>query len=598
MKDWGYKKKDCKDCRKGSCDRSHGKDCKKIYCFGDWDNPRPPKCPYPCKFEECNFDEIPTGSLYFAEHWDYYGALRSGASKQKYSLIGIVLQLSDKRDKHDCKTKPYVLTVKYNGVVRLFQLCDLMNDPLIISQAVRPKFRACNKCVDKEQNDYLYKIAREYLGKPFEENSPQIARSIFDIPASNPNECSYTDTELVYRVLYRAALIGDCCPEETTKEYCMKACKQSECSCNSDPCKCNKKPCEKTCCAYSSSTAECKPCDKIDCYRASAVSICDFLTDNNLDLRWYAPLVQVYTSCVDPVKRSEAVNHAFAQQMRQVTKNVRDLVGCWLGGDSFCYWKGNSCSPCEKRSSYCGKEVTKKHESSSCAVVKKYDCKKKHDHACDQRCDTVLCRNAENMMVTLLLVIEQLINLDNPGSAGEAGIIYRLTDGNLLVAYLQRVIDFMSSICNDTCEKISFSVPSTSYVTYTVGNLLEVPQIPLMDLKVNCEEDICEGARLSIDALKTIAEQLIMPNNTGSQTAPRAIRGDLLVLYFQSVLDYLASLCGKKARQLTYPSVSVQYLSYSYKPLMSPFAPEVPDCDSSDSYALFNKLVSKLGNNS
>lgn len=601
MKDWDHKKKDCRDCRKGRCDRSHDKKCKKKICFGHWDQPRAPKCPYPCKFEECNFDEIPTGSIYFAEHWDLYGAQRSGASKQKYSLIGIVLQLSDKRSS-DCKKKPYVLTVMYGQRVKLYELCHLVNHPLIISQAVRPKFRACNKCVDKEQEEYLIKVACEYLGKPFEENSAQIARSIFDIPASNPNECSYVDTELVYRILYQAALLGDCCPKDTPKEHCLQKCSKFDkesCSCESDPCKCkSKKPCEKTCCGYSSSsTEECPPCDKIDCYRASAVSICDFLTGDNLDLRWYASLTPVYTACLDPCKRSEAVDQAFAQQMRSVTKNLRDLVGCWLGGDSFCYWKGNSCSPCERRSSYCGKELPEKacKEESSYAPVKKYNCKQKHENPCDQRCDTVLCRNAETIMITLLTAIDQLINIENPGSANGT-ITYRAVEGNLLIAYFQRVIDFLSSVCNSPCEKLSFTPESTSYVTYTVGNLLQTSQVPLYGFKPKCEQDICEGAQLAINNLKTVVEQLVMPLNTGTQVAPRLIQGDLMVLYFQTVLDYLASLCGKKARALVYP-VSTQYVTYTVSPLMSPFAPESQSCQGGNSFQLFTQLVSQLGNN-
>jgi len=182
-------------------------------CFGYWGEPRDLKCKPPCIYEYCNFDEIPTGSLYFAEHWSLYGSLRSLAAKQRFSLIGIVLQLRGK----GCKPEPYVLTVLYGENVKLIKLKDLSEDPLIISQQIRPKLRTCSKCLAREQRTYLIKVARRFYGKPFETDKAQVARSIFAIPAANPNECSYTDTELTYRILYESALLGNCCPERESE---------------------------------------------------------------------------------------------------------------------------------------------------------------------------------------------------------------------------------------------------------------------------------------------------------------------------------------------------------------------------------------------
>lgn len=595
MKDWDSEKSSRGGRRERRRDRSRDK-CKEKICFGHWGQPTDPKCDYPCKFEECNFDEIPDGSLYFAEHFDLYGAIRAGAAKQKYSLIGIVLQLSGKAS--GGKKKPYVLTVMYDQTVKLYPLCDLVNNPLIFSQAVRPRFRSCNKCVDKDINRYLGKVAGRYLSSPFEENSPQIARSIFDIPASNPNDCSYTDTELVYRILFEAALLGDCCPKSEPKEYCIQKCSkfdEKDCSCESDPCSCKpKKPCEKTCCSYdSSSTAECPPCDKVDCYRASAVSICDFLTGEHLDLRWfYTKPIPVYTACLDPCDRSKAVDRAFAQQSRKVVGNIRDLVGCWLANDSFAFWKGNSCSPCGRQSDFCGKEVQKKvcEESSS----SKYSCKGKHENPCDQRCDSTICRNAETTAQILLQVVNQLINVNSPGGPSGDEIIFRVVEGNLMIAYFQRVLDFLVSICDEPCERLNFSPASTTYVTYSInGNLLANP---FAGMNFNCEKDICEGAKESIRLLKVLVNQLVMPRYPGTSTEPRVIEGNLLVSYFQAILDYLASICKRKASRLTYPS-TVQYVSYTVSPLSSPFQPVKPEgCSSEtdDSFLLFNKLISKM----
>jgi len=595
MKDFECEKKDCGDrYKKGDRYRSRDKKCKdEKICFGHWGEPRDPKCPFPCKYEECNFDEIPNGSIYFAEHWDLYGAVRSLAAKQRYSLIGIVLQLCDGKKKET--KKPYVLTVMYDQRVKMYPLCQLVNDPLIMSQLVRPKFRACNKCVDREQDEHLVKLARHYLGAPFEENSPQVARSIFDIPASNPNTCSYTDTELVYRILFEAGLLGDCCPKDEPKKQCLQKCKP-DCDQSSDSCECkSKKPCDKTCCGSSSSSAECPPCNKVDCYRASSVSICDFFTADNLDLRWFAAPVGVYTACLDACKRTEAIDNAFAHQKNKVVGNIRDLVGCWLSGDSMAYWKGNSCSPCGRRSSFCGKEI-----SDDSSHREKRKCGKEHADPCNKRCDSVLCRNAETAMLTLLQVVGQLINTETPGSPQT----YRVVDGNLMVAYFQAVLDFLASICEADCVKLNYSPKSTSYVYYVVGSLVQQNSVsPLQGFSVDCDENICDGAQRAIITLKTVVDQLVMPTMTGSAETPRQIQGDLMVVYFQAVLDYLASLCGKKALRLQYSPLTTQYVTYTVSPLTSPFAPE-PKCgpckgvkvDLND-YELYQQLVSQMGNN-
>lgn len=599
-------------------DRSRDRDCKedRKKCYGYWGEPRDPKCPFPCKYEECNFDEIPHGSLYFAEHWDLYGAIRSLAAKQKYSLIGIVLQLSDKND-GKCKKKPYVLTVMYDQVVRLYPLCQLVNDPLVINQLVRPKYRTCNKCTDREQDEYLMKIARKYLRAPFETNSPQVARSIFDIPASNPNECSYTDTELVYRILYEAALIGDCCPKDDAKIQCMQKCSKFDvesCSCDSDPCKCkSKKPCDKSCCASSSSSADCPPCDKVDCYRASSVSICDFFTADNLDLRWYAGKIPVYTACLDACKRTEAIDRAFSQQKNKVIGNIRDLVSCWLSGDSMAYWKGNACSPCGKESPFCGKESPRCDpcEKPKCAPCEKPKCAPCEKPKCEEpkcyevpkcadeseSCPTTLCKNSTVAMATLGQVIGQLVNPTAPGTLENP----RVLAGDLMLLYFQSVLDFLSCLCGDKCEKLKYPA-TTQFLTYTYTPTVGVAfPNPLQGCSADSEEEICRGSKLAILALKTIIDQLVNPLVPGTLASPRPVEGNLLIAYFQYVLDYLALLCKKVAPRLTFPATT-QFITFSIVPLVAPTpapAPCLPcqgGAGAGDQFSAFNELIANFEN--
>lgn len=475
-----------KDRKKKDCDDKCCKEAKK--CFGYWGVPRELKCGVPCQYDQLRFKDIPNGSIYFAERWDAYGALRSLASAQKWSLIGIIVQIGRNRQ----ESQPHVFTVFYNKTVALIPLVELMQDPLVISQGVRSKLRACNSCAEADQVRFLTRVIRRYLGAPFESNGAQVARSIFDIPAINPNEDSYVDTELVYRVLFESALIGNCCPPNEIPDCPIQKCSQfDDYSVESSACTL---PCDKKCCE-SSSSSTCNPCDKVDVYRASSVSICDFITADYLDMRWYYPMASIYTEPMDACRREIAINQSFAQDGPCLLMNIRQLVTLWQSGFSFPNWKTNKCNPCEPIKLDCGekkcgckKETVESCESvvpeslasivssaikpEQCDSVKPEPCKEKKD--CPKNaCDKINCNATQQEVLAVIATLQSAVNqlLTNGPLVGN--------NGNLLFAYFQSVMDFLGSLICKPVPQLAPVAGGNFTLSFTLSPLT-LPRPPIV----------------------------------------------------------------------------------------------------------------------
>jgi hypothetical protein len=319
------------------------------------------------------------------------------ASKECFNRVGIVIQVKEKKEieqssssssssgkcgctkKKDCKCYvkvPFIFSVGYNGCVSLTKLSTLAKDKTIRKMAVRPIKPTCTKCTDRKRLKQLWCVIKAFLKQnvSFEKDGSAVMRNLFNMDVSNPNFESYSDTKLIYTVLYKAALLNDkgCC------ESSSPSCSSSETSGRTTSrLTCESKPCESKCCDSSSDCSKCT----VDCFQASQSTIKDFLYSTAdcgcLDLRWFSSLVPVYTECgcrgVD-----EAVDEAFRAQSKRLIKDLRSIAGCWLSGrDVPCC---NQCRDCNGRAdpNYkngsndcgCGKKADSCNSSAECKVSK------------------------------------------------------------------------------------------------------------------------------------------------------------------------------------------------------------------------------------
>ncbi len=329
--------------------------CEKI-CFGHWGAPKCNKCDRVNEYEECDFDKIPTGSLWFGFQIDAFGTVRTLASKECWNRVGIVVQAKAKRDvpqtgcgcKKVCKCYvkvPMVFSIWYNGQISFEKLSTLSRQPTMRKMAVRPLKPSCNRCTDEKLVKHLWCVMEEYLKQKvsFEKDGAAVMRGLFNLDVSNPNFQSYSDTKLVYSVLFKAALLND-----------KGCCEQSSPSCSSPESSgrttsrltCESNPCESTCCESSSVCDKCE----LDCFQASQATIKDFLYSTAdcgcLDLRWFSSLVPVFTKNAYR-GLDEAIDEAFACQGGRLLKDLRQIAGAWISGrDLPCC---NQCRDCNGR---------------------------------------------------------------------------------------------------------------------------------------------------------------------------------------------------------------------------------------------------------
>jgi hypothetical protein len=435
---------------------------KQKVCFGYWGVPRPLKCGVPCQYDQFKFCEIPTGSIYFAQRWDAYGAMRSLASSQRWSNVGIIFQVGSKSRG---ERFPAVLTVQYNGRVEFTPLRTLVEDPLVIVQGVRVRQRAHDHCTENELCQYLFRIAKRYLGAPFETNGAQVARSIFDIPAINPSEDSFTDTELVYRVLFEAALLGDCCPPDEIKDFpIQKCCDKSSFSISSSD------ACKKSCCSSSESSASCNDCQKVDLYRASAVSVCDFITADYLDMRWYYPIASIYTEPMDACRRDLAITQSFGEQGPCLLRDMRQLVTLWQSGFSFPDFKTNKCDPCKPILLTCGGKKKQEHcDSESSSSEDAEHCKTAKE-----------CKYSRQEVIATMANLQSAVNqlLKHDGQ----------TQGDLLFQYFQSVMDFLACLIDSKSPQLHPTCGGEFCVKFCLSPLKKP------DCKADCEESSSSSA--------------------------------------------------------------------------------------------------------
>lgn len=325
-----------KCCPKTSSPTKCSSSLKSCYNFGYWCEPRPLKCKVPKIYDECNFDKIPTGSIWLAQMHDCFGVLRTLVNGECFNHIGIVIQ-----GKFGCEKVTLVFTINYGGVASLIPLKSLAHNPLIINQVVRPIFRTCNKCTDRKRLKVLQNLIGHYVSAPFEQDGAQVARNLFNLPIQNPTCTSFTDTELIYTILTKAGLLGDnCCPE-----YCNNPQPGGCCNGDVDLSTCSVLPCDKTCCT-SSSSSDCSDCEP-DGYLAASAQITDFLgCDSCLDLCWFAPQVKVFHHCPSGAEKNSALDAAFGSQGPGLIHDIRLLVDCWgCGNSSPCSGIKTRCPP-------------------------------------------------------------------------------------------------------------------------------------------------------------------------------------------------------------------------------------------------------------
>jgi hypothetical protein len=266
------------------------------------------------------------------------GAVKSLASHQCWNFIGIVVQVKEDHIVENCDpckkpkkcfTKiPYIYTIKYNGCVTWIPLAQLARDKLIRRLGVRLLKPTCNECTDSKRNKNLVCIMREYQNKSYEADGAAVMRNIFNLDVVNPNYEGFTDTKLVYSVLFRNATVKDngCC------EKPVECSTPVESSGRVDSLSCETDPCAEQCCQSSS---DCEKCE-LSCYQASQVTLADFLydkADGCLDMRWYSSLIPVWSEC-GTKGHDAAIDKAFCEQNQRLIRDLRQLVSCWSAGQS------------------------------------------------------------------------------------------------------------------------------------------------------------------------------------------------------------------------------------------------------------------------
>ena len=335
-------------------------DCKKV-CFGHWGSPRCKACHNLKNYDECDYEKIPTGSIWFAWQFDPYGVVRSLSLKECWNRCGIIVKLKsdrvkcvDESDSCGCRSKECkkcytvttcVLSVWHGGRVSLVPLKELAYDKTIRRMGVRTLKATCNKCTDAKRARLISCLVKEYLGFNFERDGAARIRDLFNMNVINPNFDSLTDTKLVYTILFKAGLLKDneCCGESSL-------CCTEFSSGGSTKLTCESTPCSSTCCT---STTECPKCE-IDCAKASQATLTDFLYDKGgdcgcLDLRWFNLLAEVWTDC-STYGHDEAVDKAFQRLGCDLLVDLRKIAGCWAAGrDKPCV---KQCRECNKPRGY------------------------------------------------------------------------------------------------------------------------------------------------------------------------------------------------------------------------------------------------------
>lgn len=448
------------------CDSSSEKCCKpKPKCispvkqcvnFGYWGAPRSLKCPVPKIYSQCEIHKIPTGSLYFAQRKDYIGTLRNLIDQECINAIGIILQVRNGNSKHTL-----VFTLPFGGTATLVPLASLINDPVIEAQWVRPLFPTCNKCTDEKRLRTLSFLISRFMNAPYERDGAQVARSIFGLPTQNPSCDSFTDTELVYRVLKMAGLLGDnCCPK-----YCNQPVPGACCNSTVNISTCSTLPCDDTCCESSCESNDCDDCEP-DGYLATSAKISEFARQigSCLDTCWFAPLVPVFTACPDGGAESAAINAAFSSQAGRITGAIRHLVDCWnCKKEGPCGCK-TRCPPIIKDDCPCNGTTG---ASVSCRL-----CCNKVDPACAQ---------AAIDGIKYIYSVVTDINI-----AGLPGTISATIDGAEFTAASNAVLLLLQTL---TCECLDpIQVTTTGTVSKTVA-LVEPDTQP----QINCAQICCNG---------------------------------------------------------------------------------------------------------
>lgn len=448
------------------------KRCKKI-CFGHWG---PPKCKCDADkihFDECDFDKIPTGSIYFGWEMTPYGAVRSLATDECYNMIGIIFQVKVKRqivetsrDKCGCEQKkcvkcytkePYVFLARYGCQAQLISLAELTRDPIVLRQAVRQLKSTVNKCVDRKRVQYLYCLYKEYDSCAYERDGAAIFRNIFGLSVHNPNFESFTDVKLTYTMLFRAALLDDngCCKDE------CKACCESESAGGCTRLTCESKPWKDKCCESSSSCSKCE----VDCYQASKATISEFLRDDKdgcLDLRWYACLATLYTKC-STRNRDASINAAFDRDGPRLLCQLRALVDCWSSGRDL---------PCEDK---CKRDLCDDDHEKKCTV---------------EPCEG---RNALNALDRIYSLISGI------NYAGLPTPLPTELDGNELIQYFNVIHAVLSTV---SCECNNGGYQNVSDYSRTITTTFVAPPVvPVFPTPRKGCDDSCSLGKNAIESL-------------------------------------------------------------------------------------------------
>lgn len=428
-------------------------------CFGHWGPPQCLKNKIP-QYQECDYDKIPTGSIWFGFDLTPYGAVRSLASGECFNRTGIIVQIKQKveykvttSDGCGCQQKkckkcykkvPYVFTTAYNGKAGLIPLRKLAQRKTLRQQAVRPRKPAINKCIDAKIIKSLSCNLKEMLKSPYDTGACAM-RQLFNLDVSNPTFESYSDTKLVFTILARAGLLTDngCCESSS-----------SSCSCEvsaggSTRLTCESSPVSEKCCKSSSSSDKCE----VSCYQASLATITDLLYDNAcgpcgcLDLRWFSKKVEIDTCC-GARGVEEAIDAVFKCEAAPFMADLRDLLGCWTVGKDL---------PCAKR----------------CAG----NCRGQEDH------DQQRCRCTPEEVAAAFTALETLYSwLSGVNYAGLPTPLPTALNGNTIAALANQIANVLNGNCKPATE--TFTVSST-YTYPSSGGLTVAFTTPVVVTTVN-----------------------------------------------------------------------------------------------------------------